>query len=211
MANSILRTVIWMMDLVKKHKNYILIGIAILCAGLVYIWIPDSKSDAVTANQAVTKEEKPKKEETKLSNEVYIDIKGAVRTPGVYKLPMDARVQDVVKIAGGLTAEADCSKLNLAEKLKDEMSIYVYKKGEEGPATQGANTEEASTGSAKINLNSATKDNLQQVPGIGESKATAIIEYREKEGLFQTIEDLKNVSGIGEKTVEKLKEYLDVN
>ncbi len=104
---------------------------------------------------------------------------------------MDARVQDVVKIAGGLTAEADCSKLNLAEKLKDEMSIYVYKKGEEGPATQGANTEEASTGSAKINLNSATKDDLQQVPGIGESKATAIIEYREKEGLFQTIEDLK--------------------
>lgn len=71
------------------------------------------------------------------------------------------------------------------------MSIYVYKKGEEGPATQGANTEEASTGSAKINLNSATKDDLQQVPGIGESKATAIIEYREKEGLFQTIEDLK--------------------
>ncbi|WP_252346640.1 ComEA family DNA-binding protein, partial [Listeria monocytogenes] len=57
----------------------------------------------------------------------------------------------------------------------------------------------------------ATKDDLQQVPGIGESKATAIIEYREKEGLFQTIEDLKNVSGIGEKTVEKLKEYLDVN
>ncbi|EAG3840498.1 ComEA family DNA-binding protein [Listeria monocytogenes] len=200
-----------MMELLRKYKHYILIGIAILCAGLVYIWIPDSKSDAVTANQAVTKEEKPNKEETKLSNEVYIDIKGAVRTPGVYKLPMDARIQDVVKIAGGLTAEADSSKLNLAEKLKDEMSIYVYKKGEEGPTTQGANTEEASTGSAKINLNSATKDDLQQVPGIGESKATAIIEHREKEGLFQTIEDLKNVSGIGEKTVEKLKEYLDVN
>lgn len=169
-----------MMELLRKYKHYILIGIAILCAGLVYIWIPDSKSDAVTANQAVTKEEKPRKEETKLSNEVYIDIKGAVRTPGVYKLPMDARVQDVVKIAGGLTAEADSSKLNLAEKLKDEMSIYVYKKGEEGPTTQGANTEEASTGSAKINLNSATKDDLQQVPGIGESKATAIIEHREK-------------------------------
>lgn len=63
----------------------------------------------------------------------------------------------------------------------------------------------------KTNINSANKADLQQVPGIGESKATAIIEYREKEGLFQTIEDLKNVSGIGEKTVEKLKEYLDVN
>ncbi|XHI71705.1 ComEA family DNA-binding protein [Listeria monocytogenes] len=101
-----------MVELVKKYKNYILIGIAILCAGLVYIWIPDGKTDTVTANPTI---------------------------------------------------------------------------------------------------NSANKADLQQVPGIGESKATAIIEYREKEGLFQTIEDLKNVSGIGEKTVEKLKEYLDVN
>ncbi len=138
MANSILRTVIWMVELVKKYKNYILIGIAILCAGLVYIWIPDGKTDTVTANPTATKEEKPGKEEVKLPNYVYIDIKGAIRTPGVYKLPVDARVQDVVKTAGGLTDEADSGKLNLAEKLKDEMSIYVYKKGEEGPTLQGA-------------------------------------------------------------------------
>ncbi|MBC1374118.1 ComEA family DNA-binding protein [Listeria sp. FSL L7-0091] len=200
-----------MVELMKKYKNYILIGIAILCAGLVYIWIPDGKTDAVTAKPTATKEEKPEKEEVKLSNYVYVDIKGAIQTPGVYKLPFDARVQDVVKIAGGLTEEADSSKLNLAEKLKDEMSIYVYKKGEEGPALQESNIEETTGVSQKININSATKADLQQVPGIGESKATAIMEYREKEGLFQTIEDLKNVSGIGEKTVEKLKEYLDVN
>ncbi len=211
MANSILRTVIWMVELVKKYKNYILIGIAILCAGLVYIWIPNGKTDTVTANPTATKEEKPGKEEVKLPNYVYIDIKGAIRTPGVYKLPVDARVQDVVKTAGGLTDEADSGKLNLAEKLKDEMSIYVYKKGEEGPTLQGASAEETTSNLEKTNINSANKADLQQVPGIGESKATAIIEYREKEGLFQTIEDLKNVSGIGEKTVEKLKEYLDVN
>ncbi len=66
MANSILRTVIWMMDLVKKHKNYILIGIAILCAGLVYIWIPDSKSDAVTANQAVNERRKTEERRNKI-------------------------------------------------------------------------------------------------------------------------------------------------
>lgn len=100
----------------KKYKNYILIGIAILCAGLVYIWIPDGKTDTVTANPTATKEEKPGKEEVKLPNYVYIDIKGAIRTPGVYKLPVDARVQDVVKTAGGLTDEADSGKLNLARK-----------------------------------------------------------------------------------------------
>ncbi|MCH2775229.1 SLBB domain-containing protein, partial [Listeria monocytogenes] len=80
------------------------------------------------ANPTATKEEKPGKEEVQLPNYVYIDIKGAIRTPGVYKLHVDARVQDVVKTAGGLTDEADSGKLDIAEKLKDEMSIYVYKK-----------------------------------------------------------------------------------
>lgn len=199
------------MELLKKHKNYFLIGIAILCAGVIYISIPTSQTDKVTANQTLNTEEKPQKEEKKIATHIYIDIKGAVRTPGVYKLPVDARVQDVVKVAGGLTEDADNSKLNLAEKLKDEMSIYVYKKGEAGSEEVVKDDIESSETDKKVNINSATKVDLQQVPGIGDSKATAIIEYREKEGLFQTIEDLKNVTGIGEKTVEKLKEYLDVN
>ncbi|EEI9899150.1 helix-hairpin-helix domain-containing protein [Listeria innocua] len=200
-----------MKELLKKHKNYFLIGIAILCAGVIYISIPTSQTDKVTANQALNTEEKPQKEEKKNATHIYIDIKGAVRTPGVYKLPVDARVQDVVKVAGGLTEDADNSKLNLAEKLKDEMSIYVYKNGEAGSEEVVKDDIESSETDKKVNINSATKVDLQQVPGIGDSKATAIIEYREKEGLFQTIEDLKNVTGIGEKTVEKLKEYLDVN
>ncbi|HHQ0953097.1 TPA: helix-hairpin-helix domain-containing protein [Listeria innocua] len=200
-----------MMELLKKYKNYFLIGIAILCAGVIYISIPTSQTDKVTANQTLNTEEKPQKEKKKNATHIYIDIKGAVRTPGVYKLPVDARVQDVVKVAGGLTEDADNSKLNLAEKLKDEMSIYVYKNGEAGSEEVVKDDIELSETDKKVNINSATKIDLQQVPGIGDSKATAIIEYREKEGLFQTIEDLKNVTGIGEKTVEKLKEYLDVN
>ncbi|MBC1661060.1 ComEA family DNA-binding protein [Listeria welshimeri] len=201
-----------MIELLKKHKNYFLIAIAIFGVILIYVCLPEEQAEEITTNQPVNKKEKTEKETVKKSNDIYIDIKGAVRSPGVYKLPVDARVQDVVKIAGGLTGEADNSKLNLAEKLKDEMSIYVYKKGEEGPELPVNKTEDGATSSGeKININSATKADLQQVPGIGDSKATAIIEYREKEGLYQTIEDLKNVSGIGEKTVEKLKEYLDVN
>nr|WP_239079769.1 ComEA family DNA-binding protein [Listeria ivanovii] len=173
--------------------------------------MPDKETEEVTTNAATIAEVKADTEQVNESKYVYIDIKGAVRSPGVYKLPLDARVQDVVKTAGGLTEEAESSKLNLAEKLKDEMSIYVYKKGEQGSETSTSRSEQAGEKTEeKININTASTSNLQTVPGIGESKATAIIEYREKEGLFQTIEDLQNVTGIGEKTIEKLKEYLDV-
>lgn len=197
---------------IKKYKNYILIIVAVIFAGLVYLCMPDEQTDEVTTNSATTTDVKADTEQVNdESKYVYIDIKGAVRSPGVYKLPLDARVQDVVKTAGGLTEEADSSKLNLAEKLKDEMSIYVYKKGEQGSETSSSGGEQAGeTAEEKININTASTSDLQTVPGIGESKATAIIEYREKEGLFQTIEDLQNVTGIGEKTIEKLKEYLDV-
>ncbi len=196
---------------IKKYKNYILIIVAVIFAGLVYLCMPDEQPDEVTTKSATTTEVKADTEQVNESKYVYIDIKGAVRSPGVYKLPLDARVQDVVKTAGGLTEEADSSKLNLAEKLKDEMSIYVYKKGEQGSETSSSGDEQVGeTAEEKININTASTSDLQTVPGIGESKATAIIEYREKEGLFQTIEDLQNVTGIGEKTIEKLKEYLDV-
>ncbi|MBC2254279.1 ComEA family DNA-binding protein [Listeria ivanovii] len=196
---------------IKKLKNYILIIVAVIFAGLVYLCMPDKETEEVTTNAATIAEVKADTEQVNEAKYVYIDIKGAVRSPGVYKLPLDARVQDVVKTAGGLTEEAESSKLNLAEKLKDEMSIYVYKKGEQGSETSTSRSEQAGEKTEeKININTASTSNLQTVPGIGESKATAIIEYREKEGLFQTIEDLQNVTGIGEKTIEKLKEYLDV-
>ncbi|AIS61192.1 ComEA family DNA-binding protein [Listeria ivanovii] len=200
-----------MIEQIKKLKNYILIIVAVIFAGLVYLCMPDKETEEVTTNAATIAEVKADTEQVNESKYVYIDIKGAVRSPGVYKLPLDARVQDVVKTAGGLTEEAESSKLNLAEKLKDEMSIYVYKKGEQGSETSTSRSEQAGEKTEeKININTASTSNLQTVPGIGESKATAIIEYREKEGLFQTIEDLQNVTGIGEKTIEKLKEYLDV-
>ncbi|MBC1489165.1 ComEA family DNA-binding protein [Listeria sp. FSL L7-1485] len=200
-----------MVTYMKKHKNYLLIGFAIICIGLIYLFLPNEEIAEVTATPVDATETKAENEQIKKPAYIYIDIKGAVRSPGVYKLPLDARVQDAVKTAGGLTEEANNAHLNLAEKLKDEMSIYVYKKGEEVAEADNVNQNQQNTATEeKINLNIATTTDLQQVPGIGASKATAIIEYREKEGLFQTIEDLQKVTGIGEKTVEKLKEYLDV-
>ncbi|PZG38513.1 competence protein ComEA [Listeria ivanovii] len=199
------------MEWLKKYKFHVLITVLVICACLIYLLLPDDQIDEVTENLAVTEAPNTDKDGIKEAKYIYIDIKGSVRSPGVYELPLDARVQDAVKIAGGLTDEADIAKLNLAEKLKDEMSIYVYRKGEQGSETNTTNSGQTNASTdGKVNLNTASASYLQQIPGIGESKATAIIEFREKEGLFQTMKDLQKVTGIGEKTVEKLKEYLDV-
>ncbi|MBK3914418.1 helix-hairpin-helix domain-containing protein [Listeria ivanovii] len=200
-----------MLEWLKKYKFHVLITVLVICACLIYLLLPDDQIDEVTENLAVTEAPNTDKDGIKEAKYIYIDIKGSVRSPGVYELPLDARVQDAVKIAGGLTDEADIAKLNLAEKLKDEMSIYVYRKGEQGLETNTTNSGQTNASTdGKVNLNTASASDLQQIPGIGESKATAIIEFREKEGLFQTMKDLQKVTGIGEKTVEKLKEYLDV-
>ncbi len=199
------------LEWLKKYKFHVLITVLVICACLIYLLLPDDQIDEVTENLAVTEAPNTDKDGIKEAKYIYIDIKGSVRSPGVYELPLDARVQDAVKIAGGLTDEADIAKLNLAEKLKDEMSIYVYRKGEQGSETNTTNSGQTNASTdGKVNLNTASASDLQQIPGIGESKATAIIEFREKEGLFQTMKDLQKVTGIGEKTVEKLKEYLDV-
>ena len=146
-------------------------------------------------------------------SEILVDVKGAVNKPGVYSLMLDDRVIDAITIAGGYTAEADSTYINHAQKLVDEMVIYVPKIGEDmsteqmttvsSPITSG----QASTG--KVNLNTATEVELTTLPGIGPAKAKAILEYRAQKGRFKSIDDLKNVSGIGEKTFEKLKEYIE--
>ncbi|EIA20889.1 helix-hairpin-helix domain-containing protein [Listeria fleischmannii] len=151
------------------------------------------------------KQEVEKVENTKKQT-VIVDVKGAVKKPGVYEIAVDGRVKDAIAVSGGFTDEADKNTINLAEKLKDEMVITVFKMGE---AEIASHENTSNQKEQKINVNQASISDLQGVPGIGEAKAKAILDYREKEGLFQTIDDLKNVSGIGAKTVEKLKEYLE--
>ncbi|MDL4841477.1 helix-hairpin-helix domain-containing protein [Aquibacillus rhizosphaerae] len=137
--------------------------------------------------------------------EQYVDVKGEVNDPGVYQITGDERVQDVITQAGGLTEEADIQTVNLAQKVFDEMIIYVRKIGDQKPVT----LVETVT-NQKIKINSATKEEILVLPGIGEVKAEAIISYREENGPFKTVEELSNVIGIGEKTVEKLKEDIQI-
>lgn len=147
---------------------------------------------------------------------IYVDIKGEVKHPGVYQLPMGARVMDAIDSAGGLTEEADENQLNLALLVSDQMVIFVPNINQSTQEEFGMSQDfsmgmvEESETDGKININLADVAELTLLPGIGEKKAQAIIDYREENGSYQVIEDLMNVSGIGQKTFDKLAEMIDV-
>ncbi|MGT2846724.1 helix-hairpin-helix domain-containing protein [Streptococcus massiliensis] len=176
--------------------------------------------------ELVSKEEKQSEkartiieESDSKSEPLTVDVKGAVKTPGVYELASGSRVRDAIQKAGGLAENADGKSINLAQKVADEAVIYVAHEGEEAPnvTTQETKTEagkQSSTGSGKsnlVNLNTASLTDLQSVSGIGAKRAQDIIDYREANGKFSSVDDLKNVSGIGAKTLEKLKTYVTVD
>ncbi|WP_096201332.1 helix-hairpin-helix domain-containing protein [Bacillus sp. FJAT-45350] len=144
---------------------------------------------------------------------IMVDLKGAVIRPGVYHLHKGSRVIDVINLGGGLLEEADETRVNLAQLLQDEMMIFIPREGE--GALEGMvidmNAGSAGSNGGKIRINHASATELEQLPGIGPARAETIIEYRETNGPFSQVEDLVNVSGIGPKSLEKLKEHITVN
>ena len=149
------------------------------------------------------------------TQKMFVDIKGAVKNEGVYELSNGSRVTDVVKLAGGFTEDADKKSVNLAEKVTDESVIYVARVDENvAPATtnsQSNGSAQQEESSDKINLNTATLAELQTISGIGAKRAQDIIDYRDANGGFSSVDDLANVSGIGEKILEKLKSEVTVD
>lgn len=139
---------------------------------------------------------------------IFVDIKGAVKNPGVYQMKVGDRVKDALDAAGGLTEEADSQKVNLAKRLEDQMVIVVPKVGEEAEAIPAGETRNEATKEGKVNINTATVEELKTLKGVGEKKAEAIIEYRKKNGSFQTKEDLMKVRGIGKKLFESFQERI---
>ena len=136
--------------------------------------------------------------------EIAVDIKGAVLDPGVYTLDASARVYDVIELAGGFAKHADEKQINLAERVQDEMLIYVPAEGEIIPVqSQGSNEAAKDSG---VRVNAATAEELQTLNGIGPQKAEAIINYIQENGPFSDANELLQVSGIGEKTLEKFKD-----
>jgi len=160
--------------------------------------------------------------ETEEVSNWYVEVKGAVKKPGVFNVSEGIIVNDVIKMAGGFNKNAYTNNINLSKKVSDELVIYVYTKSEyqknisvsnnvinkPNDITSGDIVVTPSEG--KININTASLDELSKLPGLGEKKAQTIIEYRNTNGLFKAIEDITNVSGIGTATYEKLKELITI-
>lgn len=144
-----------------------------------------------------------------LTEDTAVDIKGAVLDPGVYTVETSARIHDVIELAGGFLKDADEQQINLAERVQDEMYIYVPKQGEEeSPEMATTAAESSGVDSELVRVNQATITELETLDGIGPGKAQDILDYIEENGPLTSEEDLLEVSGIGEKTLEKFKEQV---
>lgn len=222
------------MESIKKHKK--IIASTVLTIGIVLISFiyhlsdEEQKKSVVYADNEITTETS----EIPESNSFYVDIKGSVKKPGVYLVSDTHIVQDVINFAGGLKSGATTDNINLSEKVKKEMVIYIFSKKELKSTNQTAlSTTSCSTNvievnkcdtnysttkttdnsktpqSTLVNINTASKEELMTIPNIGASKADAIIIYR-TETKFNSIEDIMNVSGIGESVFVKIKDYITV-
>ena len=208
----------------KKYSKRIILLLVIIVLLVAYYLIykiklnDKPKIDDVVAYVDITSEVVTSEEET--NNNFYVDVKGEVKNPGVYFVSDGMLVIDAINLAGGLTKKACTDDINLSMKLTKEMVIYINNKNSfttttkvtelnDVKITNKQNNKSNNELSGLVNINTASKEELMSITGIGESKANSIIEYR-KENKFNSIEDIKNVSGIGDKFFEQIKNYITV-
>lgn len=201
---------------INKNKGFLIIGgstiILILVLFLVFGKSPEEELLWEVVDSSSTHELEGSTSVVE-GMTILVDIKGEIKKPGVYELSSDSRLNELILLAGGFTLAAEERQLNLAEKLSDQQMIYVPNKDEVNFSVEQiqSNDEKQTPSSTNlININTADLNELQQLTGIGPSKAQAIISYREENGLFQRLEDLLQVTGFGEKTFEKLKNMIKI-
>ena len=194
---------------IRKYIYIITIIIFIIFCIMVIIRKKELKDNNI--NYTVNKEEDiiNKDNEDNEEEYIYVDIKGEVINPNVYKIKKGLRVIDVINLAGGLTEESDTSNINLSKIVTDEMVIVIKSKNNEEVYIDSDVDINNNNNNQLIDINTCTIDELLTLPGIGESKANNIIEYRKK-NKFNTINDIMNVSGISESLFNKIKEYIKV-
>jgi len=220
------------LDYLKKYKYFLGLFIILILFILAFYYSKEDDEVVFEPIEEILEEKEIIKEEVKIK----VDIKGAVINPGVYELEENSRVKDAIDISGGLNKEADTSTINLSKLLKDEMVIIIYTKEEIEEMKKGSTSvkyiekecicpkiendacieekvtneenDEDTEKTNKVSLNNATIEQLMTLQGIGESKAKLIIEYREKNGGFKSIDEITNVKGIGLSTYEKIKDNL---
>ena len=219
-----------------NKKSIIYLCIIILVIGIYYVFIRkedyiESASNTLNLDKEISKNEDDFID-TKEKDNIVVYITGEVNNVGLYELQENSRVADIIDKAGGLTKEADIENMNLADILEDGMKIYVPKKSERLDENQNDNSNKQNNAnidiikesrnineqkninkeakSSKININTAIQTELETLPGIGPSTALKIIEYRKQNGKFSCVEDIKNVSGIGESKYNKVKDLIKV-
>jgi len=227
-------------DIIKKNWIFVIsIVFSVIClitSGVLFYYYNDAKTEKHLNEIAIEEESIIDVIETSV---IKVDVKGAVKKAGVYELDSNSTIHDAIIMAGGVTSKGSTKNINLAKKLTDEMVIYVFTKEElenkektnevvcEIPkcecetivVNECPNIDETLTPevddkpkeeSVKISINTASLEELMTLSGVGESKAKAIIEYRETNGQFKTIEEIMNVSGIGESAFEKIKDKITI-
>ena len=235
--------------MIKKYLNTFLISFVILLIIIQYglfayfYYVKSFKSEnASQVQESVETFDEETNEKEKLS-EFYVEIKGAVNRPGVFKVTSDNIINDAISMAGGLKNNAYTKNINLSKSVSKEMVVYVYTNYEYSLVNTKEETYECNcpkqdisictdkgasiitsdenkpeelpdsnseVENSKVNINNATKEMLTSLSGIGDAKAQKIIDYRNENGLFKSIEDIKNVTGISEKLFEQIKEFITI-
>lgn len=196
----------------KNNKKIIIIISVIALLGIgYYIFKTNNSYETFLVDEEVTTEETTKKEE---KNFIIVHVAGCVKSPGIIKIEEGSRVSDAIEKAGGLREDADISNINLASILEDGIKIYISSHTEieeEKPMENNITNENLLTSknnNDKVNINTASQAELQTLPGIGDSTAQKIVNYRNENGKFKNIEDIKNVKGIGDSKYEKIKNLI---
>lgn len=207
-------------------KIIIVLGAIAICVGIIFIKENINIKDDVYVvsysekeeNNSITKnipiiEQNSNKEEIISKKEITIYISGEVNNPGILTIHNDKRLYDAVKELGGTTKEADLNRINLAVKLEDEKHYIIPKIGDviDIEFTDNVDTGSNNTEDKKVNINNATIEELDSLPGVGEATANKIIKYREENNKFNIIEEIKNVNGIGDKKYEEIKDLICIN
>ena len=207
------------MELSFKQKLAIgIVGVLIIVGVGVYIYWANKAEEEYDFNNFYANTEPDKKKE----NTIIVHITGEVKNAGIIELPEESRIADAIEQAGGVTEEADLEQVNLAFVLSDGQKIYIpNKKEREANEEKAYITAESGNNviikdkveggkKQKVNINEAKQEDFEELPGIGPSIAKKIIEYREQNGKFTSIDELQEVKGIGEAKFENIKEYITV-
>lgn len=207
---------------INKKIVLIVIIITLLISAILYnfLYTNDEKNEITNDFEVEEKEESEETDVVEVVNSIFVDVGGEVNNPGLYELKENARVNDAINAAGGTTDKADLTDVNLAYILTDAVKVIIPAKNSANSVNSVKNVSVINSGinstssnniqSGKVNLNTATKEQLKTLTGIGDSTAQKIIDYRNENGKFNNVEDIMNVSGVGDSKYQKIKNDITV-